>query len=125
MTATSAQNPILHKAIVKGNLKSVQFWIKKHEDIETKNFDGQSALHYAVSMNKLSIVEFLLGKGAKIDEKDKRGFTPLHFAVSKDYKPIIEMLIKHNANLEARHSDAQKHHCILRLKKDLQTLYKC
>ena len=47
-----APNPILHKAIAKGNLKSVQFWIKKGENIETKNSDGQTALHYAVSMNR-------------------------------------------------------------------------
>ena len=68
-----APNPILHKAIAKGNLKSVQFWIKKGENIETKNSDGQTALNYAVSQNRLPIVEFLLQKGAKIEEKDKIG----------------------------------------------------
>ena len=82
-------NLILHKAIVKGNLKSVQFWIKKHENIEGKNSDGQTALNYAVSLNSLPIVEFLLEKGAKIEEEDKNGYTPLHFAVSKGYKQIV------------------------------------
>ena len=76
----NATNPILHKAIVKGNLKSVQYWIKKGENIECKNSDGQTALHYAVSVNRLPIVEFLLEKGAKIEEKDKKGYTPLLIA---------------------------------------------
>ena len=52
MTTPNAPNPILHKAITKGNLESVQFWIKKGENIETKNSDGQTALHYAVPMNR-------------------------------------------------------------------------
>ena len=85
MTTPHAPNPILHKAIAKGNLKSVQFWIKKGENIEAKNSDGQTALHYAVSLNRFPFVEFLLQKGARIDEKSKKGFTPLHFAVSKGY----------------------------------------
>ena len=75
MTTPNAPNPILHKAIVKGNLKSVQFWINKGENIESKNSDGQTALHYAASVNRLPIVEFLLLKGAKIEEKDKRPYT--------------------------------------------------
>ena len=46
MTAPNASNPILHKRIVEGNLKSVQFWIKKGENVGGKNYDGQTALHY-------------------------------------------------------------------------------
>ena len=107
MTTLNAPNPILHKAIVKGNLKSVEFWIKKGESIEAKNADGQTAVHYAVSLNRLPIVEFLLEKGAKIEQKDKNGYTSLFIAVSKGYKPIVEILIKHGANLEAKYGAAQ------------------
>ena len=89
MTTPDAPNPILNKAIAKGNLKSVQFWTKEGENIEGKNSDGQTALNYAVSLNSLPIVEFLLEKGAKIEEEDKNGYTPLHFAVSKGYKQIV------------------------------------
>ena len=96
------------KQLHKGNLKSVQFWIKKGDNIEGKNSDGQTALHYAASVNRLHIVEFLLEKGAKIEEKDKKGHTPLHFAVSKGFQPIVEILIKHDANLEAK---CGPHHC--------------
>ena len=81
----SKPNPILHKAIVKGNLKSVQYWVKKGENIEGKNSDGQTALHYAASVNRLPIVEFLLEKGAKIEEKDKKRPYPTSFCCFKRF----------------------------------------
>ena len=96
MTTINTQNPILHKAIVKGNLKSVQYWINKGEDIEGKNSDGQTALNYAVSLNRLQIVEFLLENGAEINEENKKGYSPLYIAVSKGFKQIM---IKHEANI--------------------------
>ena len=76
---------MLHKAIVKGNQKSVQFWIKKGENIETKNSDGQTALQYAVSLNRLPIVELLLENGAKIEETDRKGYASLFIAASEGY----------------------------------------
>ena len=98
--SSNAPNPILYKAIVKGNLKSVQYWINKGENIESKNSDGQTAFQYAVSVNRLPIVEFLLQKGAKIEEKDKKGHTPLNFAVARGFKQVVEILIKHEANID-------------------------
>ena len=66
-------NPILQKAIENGNLIRVQDLIMSGENMEAKNYKGQSALHYAVTEYQIPIIEFLPQKGAKIEEKDIRG----------------------------------------------------
>ena len=84
-------NLILHQAIMKGNLQSVQHHIKEGENIEAKNYNGQTALHYAVTEHQISIIEFLLQKGAKIEEKDNSGYNSLHIAVLYNFNrpPVL------------------------------------
>lgn len=64
-------------------------------DLNTGDFDGQSALHYACIMGRLDYVKLIACKqGVLLTKKDKDGFAPIDHAASKGHVEIVRFLFR-------------------------------
>jgi len=68
-------------------------------DIETKGYNGKTALGLAASNHDLAIVKLLLQKGAHVHAKDRSGVTPLMSAAHGGYADIAQLLLKETSDV--------------------------
>ncbi|KAJ9590050.1 hypothetical protein L9F63_016826, partial [Diploptera punctata] len=73
-------------------------------DINSRNFDGRTALHIMVMRNRLECVVTLLSRGADVNISDNEGDTPLHMAVVQQSLPVVQALIVFGADLTYRNN---------------------
>lgn len=95
-------NTDLHKAILRGDIKTVITLIDGGAGVNAPNDSGKTPLHLAVLNNNLEIVTLLISKGANVNSKDKYDKTPLDLANSRYYKNqyIINFLISNGAKVD-------------------------
>ena len=86
--------PPLHKAVCKGLLDSVKFFIAAGDDPNLKDRYGRTPLRYAVFNGDLTVVQFLLDCGANVNVEERRGVTPLHLAACNGNKEIVQLLLE-------------------------------
>jgi calcium-independent phospholipase A2 len=72
-------------------------------DINSRNFDGRTALHIMVLRNRLECVVALLSHEANTDIGDHDGNTPLHLAVTLGSFAIVQALIVFGADLSYKY----------------------
>ncbi|CAG9853684.1 unnamed protein product [Phyllotreta striolata] len=91
-------NTPLHIAVLKNCLQIVQYLVN-HEDvrINTRNFQGQTALFCAVRLGYYELSKLLIEKGANVNLPDNEEVTPLHKSVQ--FPDIAHLLIKNGANI--------------------------
>jgi ankyrin repeat protein len=97
----------LHKAIINGDVSSVEFLLSSARRVDLKLEDPQrwTPLRWAAAYGQMRIVEMLLESGAEIDAQDKDGWTALRWAAQRGHKRIVELLIRKGASLEMPSSD--------------------
>ena len=76
----SNYNTNLHRAVLKNNIKFVEYFINKNLDINKKNKNGDTPLHLAFKIGNYDIIQLLLEHGASIKIKNKKGITPFDLA---------------------------------------------
>ncbi|PNF40047.1 85/88 kDa calcium-independent phospholipase A2 [Cryptotermes secundus] len=68
-------------------------------DINSRNFDGRTALHIMVLRKRLECVVALLSRDADVNIGDNDGNTPLHLAVTEGSYAIVQALVVFGADL--------------------------
>lgn len=97
-----SRRTMLHTACRDGDIKKVEFLIKKGANVNLRDSHGDTALHLAIQpvskFHPLDIVELLLHqRDCKVNILNKHGHTPLHTACIVGVKEVIELLLKHHA----------------------------
>ena len=76
----SYYNTNLHRSVLKNNAKFVEYFIKKNDDVNKKNKNGDTPLHLAFKIGNYEIIRLLLENGANLKIKNKKGYTPFDIA---------------------------------------------
>lgn len=100
----------LTEAVVKGNLRRVEFLIDKGADVNAKSEHGLMSIDSAVSNGHVEIVKFLLEHCAEVNSRRTSGWTTLMHAI--DDKPnclkIIKLLIDAGAEINTGKNNDDK-----------------
>lgn len=82
----------------KSNL--VKSFIENHIDIETKDYNGNTALILAASKGNVEITKSLLDHNANVNVREKEfGCTPLILAAKNGHYEIVSLLINHEPSI--------------------------
>ena len=79
---------------------TVNLLLQRGAKINSRGFEGHTALHEAAFFNRLEMAELLLSNGADPNLKDDAGKTPMdlaHLAGKNDRIPLINLLIRYGA----------------------------
>ena len=76
----SNYNTNLHRSVLNNNIKFVEYFINKKDDINKQNKNGDTPLHLAFKIGNYDIIRLLLENGANIKIKNKKGITPFDIA---------------------------------------------
>ena len=71
-------------------------------DINTKSWDGYTALIKASINGNIALIEFLIQNGADINTKTKHGFTALHYAARVGKNSVVKLLVTEGAGVNVR-----------------------
>ncbi len=94
------------KAVITGDIKSVQVLLKEGANVNFIEGRGDTALLIAVNFGYENMVKFLVANGANVNfVKDITGDTALHFAANKGYQKIVEFLVDNGANVNFKVKD--------------------
>lgn len=77
----SGSNSVLHAAAQGGNVKIIEYLLKKKIAVDVENSAQQRPLHLAAQHARGPAAALLLANKADINARDKFGFTPLDYAV--------------------------------------------
>ena len=91
---------LLHIAVERNNLKFVKLaFYSKKIDINSRGWNGNTALHYAIHSNfREEILKFLLENNANINALNDHRETPILCAVRKGICGAVYFLLKHWAS---------------------------
>ena len=84
---------LLHSA-EKGDLASVQRFVKKGANIEAKDQSGSTPLMIAVGNADTAMVRFLLDRGARVDTRNTDGADVLIEAAQMGRASVVELLLQ-------------------------------
>jgi len=94
----------IHMAVRRGDANKVKDLLK-HEDVSSRDKQGNTALHLAAALGSLELVELLLEAGSAVDAQNKFGWTPLHFAAEGINGELVKRLLDAGANVNSRDHD--------------------
>lgn len=101
--------PLLHIAVIKGDIKKVKLLLAKKVDVNTLDNAQKSALMYAADRGFSDITDLLIASGADINARTPdsreiamRKFTPLMFAAQNGHDDIVKTLIAKGADISAQ-----------------------
>jgi hypothetical protein len=88
----------------KGDLDSIKNLFETHPniDVNSRDYDGRTALHLSTEEGHKDIVSFLLSHGAQVDTVDRFNNTPLRGALKYDHQGIANMLKEAGAKLRVK-----------------------
>lgn len=87
----------LMKAVAKGNLEIVKFFIRQKAQIDAQTIKGSTALCYTTTNDNTEIAKFLIKKGAHVDLGGR--YKPVIFAIMDNKIDHLKLFIKNGANL--------------------------
>uniref|UniRef100_A0A8C4XBK9 Ankyrin repeat and SOCS box containing 3 n=1 Tax=Erpetoichthys calabaricus TaxID=27687 RepID=A0A8C4XBK9_ERPCA len=96
-----------HEAAYSDAHKSLRLLIKAGNSssyLNSKTFEGQTALHLAASRGNVRSSEILLKAGAQVNETTNELETPLFLAIGSGNTDTVNLLIEHGANVNGSHS---------------------
>lgn len=70
-------------------------------NLETRDWDGWTALHWAAATGRQELVRALLRAGADVSARNGRGETPLMWAAVRGHLSVVEELLAAGAELDA------------------------
>ena len=94
----------IHMAVRCGDENKVKDLLK-HEDVSSRDKQGNTALHLAAALGNLKLVELLLEAGSAVDAQNKFGWTSLHFAAEGTDGEVVRRLLDAGANVNSRDHD--------------------
>ncbi|KAL7836721.1 hypothetical protein AOLI_G00280050 [Acnodon oligacanthus] len=89
---------LLHTAVIKGDVQSVEDMIKVGACVNLADNAGWTPLHEAVLRKRYTIVEILLKAGAQVNPAGYNRVTPLHDAIYLGDLKAVDLLLKHGAD---------------------------
>lgn len=97
-------NNALHKALLMGDIKAAEEYLKMEVSCNAQNVRGETALHLAAGLKpspaKIALLEKLIEKTTNINQPDLyEDCIPLTFAVIADDREAIELLVSKGANV--------------------------
>lgn len=94
-----AENGILYKAIIKGDVETVKTLLEQGEDSNQRDEYQIPLLNHAVNFQQYDMVKLLIHLGTDVNQADKIGWTPLIVASTYGYEQIAKLLIKSGAKI--------------------------
>ena len=85
-----------------GNLEQVKFLLEIGVDINSQNWNGDSAFNKACEQGHLEIAQILLQKGYDINTRNKNGRTALIFSIMTNKMMVTEFLVNQGANINVQ-----------------------
>lgn len=93
--ARNLLTPVLYEERREAGIKYQTPYCKIPQDLNARNYDGQTPVHLAAERGHLDILELLVNNGADINARDgKSGRTILHYAAETDNKNLLFFLLK-------------------------------
>ncbi|MFM9836471.1 MAG: ankyrin repeat domain-containing protein [Methylophilaceae bacterium] len=90
-------------ALIGGDVKSVQKFIKAEPGLENAKFFGWSPLQMAANANQIEVVKFLISKGAELDYiQPNAHHTAFMLAAFGGYTEMMNLLAKSGANVNEK-----------------------
>ena len=86
-----------------GRIRIAEIFLAKGGNIETKSWNGTTALMYASGSGHKEFVEFLLERGANIEAENGDRMRPVVYAAEYEKKEVVELLIEKGANIISCH----------------------
>jgi Ankyrin repeats (3 copies) len=80
----------LHIAVSTRDVQIVALMLERGSDLNSKGFEGRTALHYAVESADEDVVEQLIGAGADVNAVDDHGMSILAYATKSFANPVGE-----------------------------------
>ncbi len=87
-------------AVYKGDVPSVKKLMKENYNLETRNYDGDTALILSMKRWHIRLMKLLLRKGnVNVDATDSHGRTALMLAVNICNSQAVKLLLKEKASI--------------------------
>ncbi len=112
----------LHLAVALGTVADVEAAIAKGNDVNAKDFGGNTPLHLSVGWASQTF-PFLLTKIAEINVKNSMGWTPLHLASAKGNQEAVIALLQAGADMNANDDSYQISEITLSLARKLHKFF--
>ncbi|WP_047247680.1 ankyrin repeat domain-containing protein [Maribacter thermophilus] len=88
---TSVEISSFCKAVMQGDIDTVQRMIELGEDINKKSL-GMTPVMYAARYNKVEVLKLLIDKGADLKIKSNKGFSVVKYAELSNAKEALAVL---------------------------------
>lgn len=95
----------LHWAAWKNDIDAVRLLLSRKADLDSRDFEGRTALSIAVAATKLQCAQVLIEAGADVNAKDKWNWTPLFLATREQSVEMVKLLLNNGANPQAMDDD--------------------
>ncbi|MDD5270484.1 MAG: ankyrin repeat domain-containing protein [Candidatus Omnitrophica bacterium] len=95
----------LCNAVISGDIKKAEKFIRRGAFVNAKNCDGKTPLMLALENNHQYIAEMLVKKGANPNFADPGGTTPLMIAAQKGFVDTVKLLLSKGANPNTQQSN--------------------
>ncbi|KAI9695619.1 MAG: hypothetical protein M1836_006147 [Candelina mexicana] len=97
----SGWTPLMIASSLQEGDELVDLLLRRDADVNSKNFNGQTALHFCASKNTLDVARRLISQKASARVKDKRGQLALHRAAAIGSVPMVKLLVENMSPLNA------------------------
>ena len=98
----SGLNPMFLQSAENGNLKMLACLLEFGADVNTKSWDGYTALIKASINGNTNLIDFLIKSGADINATTKHGFTALLYAAKIGHHSVIQLLVTEGADVNVK-----------------------
>ena len=95
----------IHIAVQNGCNKVLKLLLDNGASLDSKTFQGQTALIHTIRRGKMEMVDILIENGADVNLACTNLDTPLHYAVKFDHKIMILMLLQNGASMTSKNQD--------------------
>ena len=92
MESTMSLNPLFRLAVLSGAMDAVEMHIRRGEDLNAKDGNGQTALMLGVSRGHFEMCRQLLRAGADITIRDNEGNDAISIAARYGWKNEVSQL---------------------------------
>ena len=93
---------LLHLAAEGGDVKIIEYFIQRGNELDLKDRYKWTPLHYAAYSDKKEAVSFLIEKGSKLNERDFSGKTAYNIANDRQNSDILKILKDAGASTETQ-----------------------